>query len=783
MFTNYLKITFRNLIRHKTFSLINIFGLSVGIACTILLLMWIRSEIYYDRFHENFNEIHRVVTDYGGSRVPTSPGPMAATLNAEIPDVINATRFKGDRAILKYGDRSVRIEGLNAEPSFFDIFSFPIIEGDPRAALDDVSSIVLTESSAQRLFGDEEAIGKVVKLNNKWTAKIGGIIADVPANSSPPLQFEYLAPFKVYYFWRDPDNWTKHGDYQTWVQLNANSNVDEVNQKIDALFRPYLPDSKLHYLLQPLREIHLRANTTRWDGPHGDIKYVILFSALAVLMIIIACINYTNMATARSLSRSKEIGIRKVVGASRNQLIKQHFSESYLMVLLSIIVGILLVELGLPIFNRITGSGFYISFTDSWFVIGILLLFLITGFLAGLYPALILSSLGIVNNLKNSSIYRTRSSSGFSFRKYLVIAQFTITIIVIISTIIIYQQLSFIRNKHLGYNPENLMYLNLSDNYPESAYTTLKSELLNIPAVSSLGGSTQIPTGTDFISNVTWHRNEQEMSQSMIIFEVDEDFIDTYGIEIVNGSKFRKAPDDWSNCSFIVNEKAAQIMGFDNPTGEPISAYEWKGKIIGVVKDFHFENLREKIKPMVFVYRPINSLLTVRINSDNMSDTIKKIEKLVKKHYPGIPIEYHFIDQDLEVLYRKEMQMGNIFSAFTLITILISSLGLYGLISFVVEQKTKEIGVRKVLGSSVFGIVRQLSLPLIKWIIIANLIAWPIAWIVMDKWLRNFAYQSGINLLVFLLAGVIALLITIITISWQTVRAATANPVKSLRYE
>ncbi|MBN2280898.1 MAG: ABC transporter permease [Candidatus Marinimicrobia bacterium] len=782
MFKNYLKIAIRNLSKQKIFTLINIFGLTIGITSAILILLWIRYELNYDHFHAKLQQIYRVVTHYGDSKVPTSPGPMAATLKSTIPEVIDATRFKGDRVVLQYGEKSVRLRGLNAEPGFFDIFTFPVIKGEPKVALDDPSSIVLTETSASRLFGDEDPIGKVVKMNNKWDLKIGGIIADAPENSSPPLQFEYLFPFKVYYFWRDPDDWMKNSDYQTWVMLNPESDYTIVNQKIEKIFRPHLPDSKLSYVLQPFKEIHLQPNTTRWDGPHGDIKYVIIFSVLALLMIFIACLNYMSLSTARSISRSKEIGIRKVVGATRTQLINQHYFESFLLVWISFAIAMIMVKLSLPMFNSIAGTKFMLPFAEPKFMAILFGLFLSVGFLAGTYPSLILSSIKINQNLTNS-IFSSQRGKGYSFRKYLVIFQFTVTILVAISTIAIYQQLSFIRNKKLGYNPENLVYFNIGDNCPEESYNSLKNELLGIPTIASVGSSYQIPTELDFYSNVNWRQNEQDMSQAMAIFEVDENFLPTYGMEIISGKNFHKAKDDWSDCSFIINEKAAEIMKFDNSIGQPIKAYEWTGKIVGVVKNFHFENLHEEIKPMIFVYHPVNLLVTARIVRENMPETLKKIEQITKKHYPENPFEYHFFDQELEGLYRKEIKTSEIFTSFTIITILISLLGLYGMISYVTEQKTKEIGIRKVHGADVFSILLLLNKDYLIGVAIAFMIACPIAFLAIDAWLQNFAYRTEIRWLVFALVGLSVLIIALLTVSRQAVKAAMANPVEALKYE
>ena len=784
MFRNYLTIALRNMIRHKGFTAINLAGLAVGIACVALILLWVDDELSYDHFQKNLKQICRVVGAYDGHRVPTTAGPMAFMLKAEIPEIATATRFKNDATIFQYGDKILRAEGINAEPAFLDIFTFPEIRGDCKAALDDPSSIVLTETTAKKLFGEEEPLGKVIKLSNKWTAKVAGIVRDAPANSSPPLKFEYLASFKIYYFWRDPDSWTKNSDYQTWVLLSNASSTEIANQKIDALIRRHNWDPKLKIYLQPMEEIHLRANTDMWDGPHGDIRYVLIFSLLGFIILAIACINFTNMSTARSMLRTKEVGVRKVMGAGRNQLIRQFLSESFIFALLSLPVSHLLVELALPTFNRLASKNLELDFADSRIFIGSFALLMCTGLLSGIYPALYLSALKPVGALKGGLSFGLKeNTANASLRKILVVSQFALSIIVIICSLTVYNQLAFLSNKKLGFDKENLLYVRLGSNYSLDSYQSLKSELRQQSGILCVGGSDQIPIDTDFVPTVRWFSGSTQQSAGFPAFMVDEDYLSTYEMEIVQGRFFSREFATDREQAFVVNEAAVKMMGMPQPLGEKLEVYDRKGLIIGVVKDFHFETLRKEIQPLFIIYQPQCFFVNIRISSQNMPGTISRIEEILKKHYPGIPFEFHFIDKQIEQLYITEQRMRDILLYSSLLAVFLSSLGLYGLVTFAVERRTKEIGVRKVLGAPIAGIVSLLTKEFTKWILLANLIAWPIAWYTMDKWLQNFAYRADMNVWLFTLAGGLALGIAFLTVSAQAIKAALANPVESLRYE
>jgi len=786
MFTYNLKLFLRNILARKTFSFINLSGLAVGMACTLLIVLWVKYELDFDKFHENYDLICRVVVDYDGQRTPATPGPMAAWLQSEIPEVELATRFKRDRSMLTYGDNSIRIEGINAEPAFFDLFTFPVIRGDAKTALDNIGSLVLTESAAAQLFGEEDPIGKVVKISNRWTGRVDGIVVDVPENSSPPIKFQYLAPFKIYNSWRQPDSWDANGDYQTWLKLSENCSLDDVNAKIDALVKKHNPDPKLRVFIQPLERIHLQADCHRWDGPHGDFQYVIIFSLLAVIILAIACINFMNLSTARSMVRAREVGIRKTAGASRAQLIMQFFGESFFFVFLALPFAALLIELALPYFTDLAGHDLPFSYSEPWLLISAGIIFLITGFFSGLYPALFLSAFKPITVLKNVFIFEidgSRKRRNLSFRKVLVTTQFALAIIDIVGSITISEQLNFIQNKNLGFDEENLIYVSLPNNYGPGAYHALKNDLLKTSGIISAGGSGQIPTDTDYIPPVSWQAAGVQKSGGYAAFTVGVDFLKTYKMEMAAGRFFSKDFPADLNGAVVINEAAAALLGFKEPLGKEISVGSGSNRIIGIVKNFHFETFRDEIEPMFMLNEETSHFLNIRLAGGNISETLAIIEELAKQHFPGAPFELKFLDKAIDKLYVVDQRTQQIFSYFSALAVFISCLGLFGLISFIIERKTKELGIRKVLGASARSLVFLLSKEFLKAVIIANIIAWPIAWMAMNNWLDNFVYKIDPGLWIFLLAGGFVLAVAAITVSLQSAKAVVSNPVDALRYE
>jgi len=785
MLKSYIKIAIRNLKKHKVYSFINIFGLALGMACCILILLWVQDEVRYDRFHKNRNNLYRVYTEvqYSDGRsnlFSESYFPLARVLKTECPDVVDAIRYSFEPGILiKFEERIFTNNHIAfADPSFFNLFTFPFIKGDPVTTLDEKFSVVITEEMSQKYFGSEDPIGKVLNINNQSDLKVTGVIKNLPKNSS--FQFNCVIPFSLAF--GEPDHWGGN-PLETYVLLNSTSQVEEVEQKITGIKEKHDPTSSgmtVQLRLQPLTRIHLYAL-----GGGGLITFVYIFSVIACFVLIIACINFMNLATAKAATRANEIGLRKVVGAKKSDLIKQFFGESTLFSFIAFILALFIVELILPAFNNLSEKQIKLDLSGNiTILIGLISIALFTGILSGSYPALFLSSFQPVNVLKRTLSSGVKSSL---FRKVLVVSQFSISIFLIIGTMIVFNQLDFIQNRDLGYDKENLVFIYMQDELNQK-YESLKNELLQNSNILEITRSAQSP---DIIASthsaLDWDGKDPEKKVSMNWDFVDFDYFETFKMEVVEGRSFSREYTTDATEAFIVNEEAAKLMGMESPVGKRFSFAGQKGRIVGVVKNFHFKPLHHKITPFVFGMNPdwINMMkcLFIRIGPDNISETIKYVENICKKFSPDYPFRYQLFGERINRRYRNEQRMGTIVSYFTSLTILISCLGLFGLASFMVERRTKEIGIRKVLGSSVSRIVLLLTKEFTKWVLIANIIAWPVAYFILDRWLQNFAYSINVGPLVFILAAVVALMIALLTVSYQAVRAAMANPVESLRYE
>ena len=780
---NYIKVALRKIRRHKGYSFINIFGLAIGMACCFLVFLWVKDELSFDRFHSNSQEIYRVVLNPQGTDIYHSygPGPLGPALKAGYPEIINFTRMFGEvNGPLKYRNQVFTGKVRGVSPSFFEIFTFPFIKGDSKNCLSEPRSIVLTEKMAAKLFKDEDPIGKT--LGFEWWGtwhdlKVTGVIEDVPSNSH--IQFDYLLPFEFVTWSGMPiDDWDVVA-YQTYVLLPKNADSSAVQEKIAGTVKRHFPESPSTLHLEPLTRIHLYNFT---GG--GPITYVYIFSVIGILILIIACINFMNLSTARSMERAREVGMRKVVGSTRAQLVKQFLGESVLMSLMSFVLALILVQALLPSVNNIVGKQMTLLYSGSplFIFLGIAIL---TGILSGSYPAVFLSSFRPATVLKGP----VRSSSqNVRLRKLLVIGQFVVSIALITGTIIIYQQLVYMRNTDMGINKNHVINMELRGSL-RNQYSTIKKELLKNPdilAVSATNGSFYKVFGTDKIG---WEGKSEDERIFISIHSVDFDYQKIFDIKMAQGRYFsRDYPTDTSD-GIIVNETAAKIMGMESPIGQRISCWipydpMRSGTIIGVVKDFHFRSLHEKINPLVLVIAPgWFTDVYIRIKPENAPETLGFLEKTLTGFAPDFPLEYSFLDEDIDNLYKTEQRIGNFVRYGTFLAIFIACLGLFGLASFTAEKRTKEIGIRKVLGASVSGIVLLLTKEFTKWVILANLIAWPIAYYVMNKWLQNFAYHINIGVWTFLLSAALALVTALITISFQAAKTAASNPVDSLRYE
>ncbi len=785
MFKNYFKTAFRNLKRHKGYSFINISGLALGMACTILILLWVQDELSYDRFNKNTDQIYRVVkySDYGGDKlhVALTPGPLARAMKEELPEVLKATSFDFAGGIARYKDRLFSdVEVASVEPDFFEIFSYPLIKGDPETALSDKNSIIITKRLAERVFGSEDPVGKVLNFNKTYDYKVTGIMENIPHNSH--LQFECVIPFKMLEeFGRSVKNW-KPNSFYTYIMLRKGVSEKEFNEKILNFKREHYPDCRDFLYLQPLTKIHLYSDLGYDISGHGDIKYVIIFSLVAGFVLLIACINFMNLTTSRSGNRAKEVGLRKVVGATRKELISQFFSESIFMSFLALIFAVQLAFLLLPYFNELSGKQLNLNTHGNISILcGLLLITLITGLFSGSYPALLLSSFQPVKVLKGTLRAGAKSSL---FRKTLVVTQFTLSVFLIISTLIVSSQLRYIRTMKLGFEKQHLIYANIPFEY-ETKYESLKNEFLKIAEITNVTRMRNFPTSdhVNSYSDLSWEGKNPEYKYLFCIHDVGYDFFKTFGMTMAEGRSFSREFQTDAG-AYILNDKAVEVMGIQNPVGKMFAQGERSGQIIGVVRNFHFKSLKKQIEPLVFRLPSDHArIVFIKVSSTNVVNTMSNIEKIWKKFVPDYPIDFRFLDDDYDRLYRSESRTGTLFGYFTFLAIFIAGLGLFGLASFMAQQRTKEIGIRKALGASVSRIFVLLSREFLILIVFSNIGAWPVAYYFMKNWLQNFAYHTDIKLIAFMISFVLSIIVTLLTVSYQSIKAALANPVDALRYE
>ena len=800
MFKNHLKIALRNLKRQKGYSFINITGLAIGMACTIFILLWVQDELSYDGFHENKDNIFRVVTKfenegntYYGEQ---TSAPVAPFLKNNFPEIQKSTTVNfgwltgNSRNIIKFGEKSFYTDELIlTDPSFFDIFSFPFIRGDKNTALTNPNSCILTHSVAEKCFGNEDPINKTIQVDGNPVI-VTGIIENVPHNSH--LQFDVILPLIHV---RNTDRgfflnkWDSYG-FATYVQLQVGVPINEIDQKIDDVIiknDPYFGDTAAHIFLQPLEQIRL----FNVDGTVGFMRYVYIFSTIAVIILLIACINYMNLATARSEKRAKEIGLRKVVGSKRAHIIRQFFSESLLYAFISFLFSILIVVIFLPQFNELAGKQVDFNSINPGLLFGLVLVVLVTGIVSGSYPALYLSSFIPIEILNRSKSTGAKKSL---IRKILVVIQFSLSISLIISMTIVSDQVGYMRNAEIGFEKENVITLPVSGGI-ENIIESFKHELKVNPGILNVALKSSSPLRSGGTSGtISWEGKKPDQQIAWCHPMVDHDYFKTLNMKIIKGRDFSKEIQSDLQEGFILNEEAARQGNIENPVGKYITVNGENGMIIGVVKNAQLNSLRFTVQPEVFhlsrTFREQFQTIFIKIDSgendrqfNNMAASLAHIENVWKKFMPDAPFEFSFLDETLENQYRTEIRINNILNYFTFLAVLLSCLGLFGLTSFIAEQRTKEIGVRKVLGASITGIVILLSKEFTKWVLIANVIAWPLAYYFMNKWLEDFANRINIGIGTFIASAIIALVIALLTVSFLTIKAALANPIKSLRYE
>ena len=794
MFSKYLKISLRNMRRNLSHTIINITGLVVGIACFILIMLWVKDETSFDTFHKNYENIYRVTYDYleDDGRGFHTPGKLSAALVEELPEVISSVRVMPQTGTtdVKYGEKGFyETNVFYSDPSFFKVFSFPIIYGEKENMLVDPNTIVISNRIAKKYFGKNNPIGKTLKLWGSYEAKITGVIEN---NNNSHLSIDFLVPnAKLKQWWPAAYQWNNFVDHNTYVLLRSNSNIGMVEKKItDITFANSPGSGKVinKFSLQPINSIHLDTDVPGGNTPGGDRTYVTVFTIVAFLILLIACINFMNLSTGTSMKRRKEVGLRKVIGSTRYQLIKQFLTESLFITFLSSIIALFIVYVSLPVFNQLFGKHLTLNFSDPGLYLTLFLIVLVTGFIAGSYPAFYISSFSPVSILKNQSVSRLL---GLSLRKTLVVIQYTLSIALIICTILIYNQINYMQNQKMGFNSDNIIYMEAKGDLAWK-YETARNELIKIPNISQVALKRKPPMQEDWFGPLRWEGQDTDMHISTETIAVDYNYLDMMDFKIVKGRGFSEEYSTDAGGAVVINETLAKLTGFDNPIGQKVKYLGSNdAEIIGVIKDAHVASLKYPVRPQAY-YISTNSgqdkihlwgIILIKLNPANLENTLASIEKVWDEFNPGYPFEYHFVSEEIDRLYQNEQKVGSLFTYFTSLAILISSLGLFGLALLTAEQRTKEIGIRKVNGASTSEVVNLLNKEFVKSVIAAWLLAVPLAYFVISKWLEGFAYKSQMPAWVFVAAGFLVLLIALFTISWQTVRAAKKNPIDALRYE
>jgi putative ABC transport system permease protein len=806
MIRNYLKIAFRNMLKHRFTFFINLFGLTVGLACCLLITTYIVNELSYDKSHPKANNIYRVTrifrhpeTKIVSLHLGTVAPPFGPLLKNEFPEVQKITRIlPNGTTSFRYEDKMFNEQDVYfADENLFDFFKVNIKKGNPAKVLTEPYSIAMSEEAAAKYFGKEDPLNKLVKFDNGLSGKVTGVFEAFPANThihpNIMISFNTLKDSAVYGEERLRTNWGNNSFF-TYLMMPENFDQAKFEAKLPAFIDKYVetgPEFKASAWtainLQKLTDIHLRSHLDFEAEENGDIKRVYIFSAIALFILLIACINYMNLSTARSALRAREIGIRKVVGAERKSLIMQFLSESVLMTWMAMILAFLLTWIALPWLNKLSGQQLSMRLLFSWTIlIPVLLIPFIVGILSGIYPAVFMSSFQPIKVLKG--LIKAKGAN-ISFRQVLVTAQFAISIILIISTAVIFKQMRYMQQKELGFDKDHIVTMPYTSALSDK-YDAFRNEMLSDANIKNVGRSSRIPTGRllDAMGTKVKKGDTLAPANADIKFVVsDYDFLNTYGVKILAGRGFsREFGMDTS--SFLINEAAARILGFktnQEVAGADLGYGGREGKIIGVFNDFHFESMHQKIVPLVlFVPRSPNyGNISIKITGNDMPAALAHIEATWKKFLPEVPYQYTFLDENFGKLYRAEERQKTIFTTFACIAIFIACLGLFGLSAFAISQRIKEIGIRKVLGANVSTIVTLLSKDFLKLVLIAAVFAFPVAWYGMNQWLQDFAYRINISWWIFLLAGVMAAMIALITISFQAVKAAIANPVKSLRTE
>jgi len=796
MLRNYFLVAFRGIIKNKGYSFLNILGLSVGMTAFILIFLYVRFELSYDRWHENADRIYRIAQQQDGNMYlgmdsfAVTPAPLSQALTRDFPEVESAVMIdRMGSALISFEDKNFMEDNVFfAEPEIFDVFSIRLIKGNAGKALDNPHSILFSESTARKYFGDDDPMGKTISFMEKHDMKVTGIFKDMPKNSH--FVMDMLAPFKSLsvLLGNDLEDWS-FSSYYSYCLLRKGTDPDFLESKLPAFLEKYrgagekrLREKPARLFLEPLTRIHLFSHINFDIGINNSITTIFLFGTIAFLILIIACINYMNLATARSAKRTKEVGMRKVVGARRSQLILQFLGESTLLTLISMGFTAGFSALTLPAFNNYVEREIVFNPTKNpWLILGSLGVFLLVGMTAGSYPAAYISGIRPIAALKK---LRAGKQGGSLFRNLLVVFQFSVSILLILSTVVVHRQLHFIRNMDVGFNREHIITLQLRDQKIIEKSQAFKNDLAKIPDVLYVSSSNSLPNRISSKRNAKWPGKSENVKIPIYSLNTDYDFLDVFDLELAAGRNFsRDFPTD-AQSAFLINEAARKALGWENPIGRAYGSPESPGRIVGIVKDFHMHSVHQAIEPLQIQLNPERCRrVSIRISGTNIPRTLASIENTWHRFSPRYPFEYAFFDDVFDRAYKEEQKLGQMFSTFGLLAVFIACLRLFGLSAYTAETRTREIGIRKVLGASEPNIVILLSMEYVKRVLLSALISWPLGYFAMKTWLRNFVYRVDLGMEPFFLSGLAALAVALLTVSYQTLRAASVDPVISLRYE
>jgi len=780
MLRNYVIVIIRNIRKYKMYSFINIAGLSVGMACSLILFLLLQFELSYDRYHEKADRIFRVVTEGH----PSTPAPTGPAMKNDFPEVVDYVRIEDYGGVFRYGDKMFYEDRFYlADNSVFQVFSLPFLSGDPNTALVEPHSLVLTESAARKYFGNENPVGKTLTHSSRIDFTVTGVIKDLPPNSH--LRFELLVPFETL---REFSRFDYVSAWNTWnfssyVLLREGTDPKQVEEKTPALLQKYWGSDSLGptLYLQPVKDIHLRSDIWGGSRVEVDIRYMYIFGAVGLFLLVLACLNFTNLATAQSLKRSKEVGLRKVFGAQKGQLVEQFIGESVILACLALPVTFLLVYMFLPKFNEISGLPLSFSQTGSGAIlIGVVSIIAFAGLVSGSYPGIFASSFQPIQVIQNRLLTRTK---GPTFRNILVIFQFVVSVVFIAGTLIVSRQMNYIRNTDLGMNRDNVVVLGSPG---KSRLDALKKELLTISSVINVEGSSFLPTSNTSNQSVVWEGMPEEAEPMMRWITVGYDFVETLGIEVVQGRDFSEEfPADMRQ-GYLLNESAVKFIGWDDSVNKKfdiVGAGSTDGRVVGVVRDFHFRSLHHRVEPLAILLYPSSSHIYIRIAPHNTASTLGEIRSAWQRVVNDRPFNYFFLDENFARLYRIETVMEKFVMSFAGLAVLLACMGLFGLASFIMEYRMREIGIRKVFGASVYRILTIELVKFLKILAVSCIIAFPVIYFMMSAWLKNFAYRIDIGWWSFIAAGAIVISAALITVSYQSVKAARANPIDTIRYE